>query len=214
MLARLDQSDDLAAELHALELEREAVSHRVIVRCGELVAQPEAVAVLIICSAVRDEEGRYIEILAHVQRERLVLLSLDIKIDGQIPRRLIHAVDLGDPLQVVSSKALFRIQAIIGVVSIVKKSARIHLDRAPFHIEAEEDSHAERDHDDHGDELRLIAPRGSKQLAYQHHHSTSSALMGSACSSIERILPFLTRITTSAILAMLWLWVTITMVLP
>ena len=67
-------------------------------------------------------------------------------------------------------------------------------------------AYADGDHDDHGYELGLVPPRGTKQLSNQHtHHSTSSTLMGFSCAVQDRILPFLTRITTSAILAMLWL---------
>ena len=116
-----------------MKRKRQRIADPIAVCGGEFITQPKAVAVFIIGGAVRHHEGGYGVILAYVQRKRLVLFALDIKVDGQIARRPIHAVDRGNFFQVLPRKALFRIKAVVGVVGIVKEFERIDLDRFPFH---------------------------------------------------------------------------------
>lgn len=78
------------------------------------------------------------------------------------------------------------------------------LEAFPFDVKAEENARADGDHQNHGKKLRLVAQCRAEQLSCQHlrYQSTSSALSGDGCSSQDVSLPFFTRRTTSAILAM------------
>ena len=57
VLARFDQPDDPAGDLYPLEFERQGITDRVIIRRGEFVAQPEAVTVCVVCSAIGHNKG-------------------------------------------------------------------------------------------------------------------------------------------------------------
>ena len=214
MLAGFNQTDRFAGHLRPVEFESDDVAERDTVCRGEFVGKPYAAAVLVVCAAAHYGKCRDRVVLRNVERERLFAVAPHLEVDRKIPRRRVYAVDRGDLLKLVLREARFGIQAEIGVIRILEEVQHVVFDRFPLHVEAEENAYSERHHHDHGDELRLVAPRRAQQFAKEHHHSTSSAESGFSCSSIERIFPFLTRITTSAIFAIFWLCVTITIVLP
>ena len=162
VFAGFDQTCNFSAEVDSLKRQLQLVTEMIAVCGGKFIRQVEAVTVFIVSFTVHDNEGRNRKVFADVKGKRLVCLALQIKIDGQKACRRIDAVNAGDFFQIVGRKSCRRIKAVVGVIRVTEETRGIIFDGVPLHIEAQKNTRTQRHHNDHGNELCLVAPCGTE----------------------------------------------------
>ena len=167
--AGLDKAANSARQREALIGQRQCVADGEVILGRIVIRQPDAVRTLrVIVLAVRHEHARDGRVCRHGQRHAVSLALGDVRRHGEIARGLLHARDPPDLFQLRLAEARLGDQAIIGVAGLLEEIEHIPFDAVPLHIEADKHPDAERDHQDHGEELRPIEPHGSPKLFKKH----------------------------------------------
>ena len=178
VFAGFDQAFDDALDRDGLVGQRQRIAQADPVGRGVGIGQPEAVrGGRVVGFARHQQDTRYVHVFAHRQRQ-----GVGIALHGHVQREeacgVRHAGNGHYGLQVFFGKAFVVIDAEIGKARGVVDFPRVHVQGIPLHVEAQEHADAQRHHDDHGNELRLVLPQRAEQFFQQHYQSTSSTDSG------------------------------------
>ena len=158
------QPADRSGKLEALIHHRVGIADRQTILFCITFGDPQSFRVIgVVRSALQDLKSGYRDILAHRQHDD-VFVIFSGNIDRKKTRCSVHAVDRLDLLQILLGKTAFVHDTIIRKASIFKGFCNIHFQCLPLDVETEENTDAQAYHDDHGDELRLVAPDGSDEF--------------------------------------------------
>ena len=131
--------------------ERNPVFRRIAVRKPDTVRRRS-----VILFAVRFVHTRNGGVLGHRERHGVSLAFPDIGGNRKIAGNGGHAVDRPHFVRVLRGKAGLRHNAVVGISGFAEEAARAFTDTHPFHIETDKNANAERNHDNHGNELRFV----------------------------------------------------------
>ena len=173
-----DQAFDRAFHGDGLIGQRQAVTQGDVVGPCVGIGQPEAVRVgIAVRFTVHEQDTGNIHVGADGEGDDVGII-LHGRVDAEEARGILHPVHGEDFLQVGFGKSFIRKDAVIRKAGGFIDFRGVYIQGIPLDIETQENSYAQRDHEDHGDELGFVVPQGTEQFSEQHYQSTSSTARG------------------------------------
>ena len=165
---RLDEPLHRSPHLHDLIGQPQAVPHMDAVLLRVLVGQPDAVqAFRVVGLPVHQIDAGDPDVLADGQRQH-VRVPLHRGVHRQEAGSFLHAVHGQDFFQILGGKSLLRVDPVVREARSLQQLPRVPLQAVPFHVEAHEHAHAQRDHNDHGNKLGLVFQQRPQPFFPQH----------------------------------------------